>query len=272
MSTTESYRSGHQKGSRLDGFHFDAAGNSIIFLVTKTNDIDALSLWDRVKECADLLHKCSPDMFAIVDTSTHQWRATFWNPDKTPEKVCINALRCVHPLAQLLLGQTSHTQSISIETHHCMFNCFIDSTGRAGTSMPCSSVFIDRVSDGDYIVDVGTPHRVRIVRNLVSDDISRLGYMWSEGRHPVNATFIKAEQDGISVRTFERGVGETGSCGSGALASYIVANREFVLKDVSPSQVPVHFRSGHVLFVSRHENQDSYCVAGEVNSAMHFFL
>ena len=37
----------------------------------------------------------------------------------------------------------------------------------------------------------------------------------------VNATFVARAGDGFAIRTVERGAGETGSCGSGALSAFV---------------------------------------------------
>src|SRR4030095_13514912 len=78
---------------------------------------------------------------------------------------------------------------------------------------------------------VGVPHLVVFMRGDLSQlPIDRLGPLVRQ--HPAmpegaNANFVRAGNDQrIEVRTWERGVeGETLSCGSGVVASAIVAGR-----------------------------------------------
>jgi diaminopimelate epimerase len=71
-------------------------------------------------------------------------------------------------------------------------------------------------------VDVGNPHCVIPVDEPAQIDLPRIG--GAIERHPLfpnrtNVEFIRAESDGsVSMRVWERGVGETQACGTGATA------------------------------------------------------
>jgi diaminopimelate epimerase len=113
---------------------------------------------------------------------------------------------------------------------------------------------------------VGVPHLVVILdrgSDLSALDVARLGPPLR--RHPLlpegaNVSFVQVTApDRIAVRTFERGVeGETLACGSGTVASAVVASR---LGLVSPP-VSVETRSGS-LFVVDFEDRNSG-IAGAV--------
>jgi diaminopimelate epimerase len=71
-------------------------------------------------------------------------------------------------------------------------------------------------------VDVGNPHCVIVVDNPASFDVAGVGSLIE--RHPlfpnrVNVEFIRVLPDGsVQMRVWERGVGETQACGTGATA------------------------------------------------------
>jgi diaminopimelate epimerase len=71
-------------------------------------------------------------------------------------------------------------------------------------------------------VDVGNPHCIIVVDDPATVDLPTIGAAIE--RHPlfpnrVNAEFIRAEADGsVRMRVWERGVGETQACGTGATA------------------------------------------------------
>jgi len=77
-----------------------------------------------------------------------------------------------------------------------------------------------------FAVDTGVPHAVVFVNDLDFDiEKKALPIRWSE-KFPrgTNVDFVKIDEGEVVVRTFERGVeGETLSCGTGAVASAVVA-------------------------------------------------
>ncbi len=72
--------------------------------------------------------------------------------------------------------------------------------------------------EGD-LVDVGNPHRVTVVNELAD-----LAAVTSDDAF-LNVEFVCAgpEPDAVTMRVFERGVGETQACGTGACAAAFVA-------------------------------------------------
>ncbi|MDE2347480.1 MAG: diaminopimelate epimerase [Gammaproteobacteria bacterium] len=78
-------------------------------------------------------------------------------------------------------------------------------------------------------VSMGNPHAVLQVDEISSAPVARLGPLIE--RHPafprrVNAGFMQIHDRGrISLRVFERGVGETLACGTGACAAAAVGRR-----------------------------------------------
>lgn len=77
-----------------------------------------------------------------------------------------------------------------------------------------------------YVVNVGNPHAVVLVDNVLDADVQNLGAKigaheaFGEG---VNVGFVEVvHQRHVRLRVFERGVGETAACGSGACAAVAV--------------------------------------------------
>ena len=105
-------------------------------------------------------------------------------------------------------------------------------------------------------VSMGNPHAVLQVDDLDKVDIATLGAaIESHELFPnrVNAGFMQIiAADEIRLRVFERGVGETLACGTGACAAVAVGRSAGLLDE----QVKVHLRGGDLLIQWWGEDQD----------------
>lgn len=97
------------------------------------------------------------------------------------------------------------------------------------------------------VLSMGNPHAVTLVDDLENTAVARLGPL-IQG-HPsfpagVNAGFMQIEsRRRIRLRVFERGVGETLACGSGACAAVVSG----ILRGLLDSPVSVETRGGELL-------------------------
>jgi diaminopimelate epimerase len=82
--------------------------------------------------------------------------------------------------------------------------------------------------NGSYYINTGSPHYVIFRKDINDIDVNSEGkkFRWADDFAPggTNVNFVEIEQNGIYVRTFERGVEEeTLSCGTGVTASAIAS-------------------------------------------------
>ncbi|HDM36297.1 MAG TPA: diaminopimelate epimerase [Candidatus Syntrophoarchaeum butanivorans] len=103
-------------------------------------------------------------------------------------------------------------------------------------------------------LNVGNPHAVVVVDNLYRTDVDHLGSLIENHEafpKRTNVQFVEVnEEDDIDIRTYERGVGETLSCGTGAIAAVYALDK---LGLIDPSkEITVHALGG-VLKVSLDE-------------------
>lgn len=96
---------------------------------------------------------------------------------------------------------------------------------------------------------VGNPHLVLLVDDPDTARVTQHGpHLEEDERFPnrVNVEFIAPgpEPDAVRMRVWERGVGETLSCGTGACAAAAVAHRR---KLVADDRVVVHVRGGDLV-------------------------
>ena len=97
------------------------------------------------------------------------------------------------------------------------------------------------------VVSVGNPHVVTVVNKTRTAQVEKLGpQLESHQRFPnrVNAGFMEViNREEINLRVFERGVGETLACGTGACAAVVIGCRQGLLE----SEVLVHLTGGDLM-------------------------
>lgn len=94
------------------------------------------------------------------------------------------------------------------------------------------------------VLDVGNPHLVIQVDDPTEVDLEREGSALEQAvPGGVNVEFIAADGDGIRLVVWERGVGVTEACGTGACAAAAAAQRWGL---VTGSDVPVRMPGGSV--------------------------
>jgi diaminopimelate epimerase len=103
---------------------------------------------------------------------------------------------------------------------------------------------IDHTTLDMFVLSIGNPHAIIVLSSLEQLPLQTWGEALSKDpRFPkeTNVEFIKIiDPQNIQLRVFERGVGETLSCGSGAAAA-VIAAKELKLVD---SRVSVHMHAG----------------------------
>lgn len=167
-----------------------------------------------------------------------------YNADGTVAGMCGNALRCVALYMREFRGVKK--DEISVET-----DCGIKPVKKA-EGKNRFTVTMGRAkfceSGGIILTDVGNLHRV-----CFSDGSESTSFDSLENFRPdlYNTEICTVTPDcGINARVYERGSGETMSCGSGACAAAASAVRKGLLR---PGRIDVRFPGG-VLRVSVDEN------------------
>jgi diaminopimelate epimerase len=87
-----------------------------------------------------------------------------------------------------------------------------------------SPVLVDRLPNGDFEVNTGSPHYVQIANSLDNIDFKKHCKLIRNNdkyfKNGINVNLVKIEDNFLDMRTYERGVeDETLSCGSGVTAT-----------------------------------------------------
>ncbi|WP_180054941.1 diaminopimelate epimerase [Acinetobacter sp. YH12113] len=109
------------------------------------------------------------------------------------------------------------------------------------------------------VVNMGNPHAVTIVQDILTANVARLGpQIESHERFPqrVNAGFMQIlDEQHARLRVFERGVGETLACGTGACAAAVSGMRRGLLAskveiELAGGKLQIEWKEGDVVWMT----------------------
>ncbi len=198
---------------------YSASGNDfVIFHTFKEEDFSS----DAVKLCNRTEGIGADGFVALVPSSEADFKWLFYNSDGSHAAMCGNATRAV---AHYAYNNGLASNSMKFLTEAGLIESVVD--GNIVETQMTEPVLIKETFEQEgltwYLIDTGVPHLVTLVDDLNSYDHDLCAKMRYE--HNANVNFAKIEENGIKVRTYERGVeGETLACGTGMVACFLRAN------------------------------------------------
>ena len=206
-------------------------GNDYIFIDLFNNDLelnnDQLSIMSKI--LSDRHFGVGSDGLIVISKSEiADFKMQIFNSDGSMAEMCGNGLRCASAYAYLR-GITKNINQ-KVETDSGIKNAKLFMNGNDIESVLVDlgePIVYDRVNtnidDNDYIItpiSMGNPHAVTLVNSL-DLDVDKIGKILSN-KYNANVEFIKyIDPNSINMRVYERGVGETYACGTGAGASAV---------------------------------------------------
>jgi diaminopimelate epimerase len=161
-------------------------------------------------------------LILISDHMNYDFEMKYFNSDGYESTMCGNGGRCCADFAVRagIAGKTMRFKAID-GTHRA-----ISEEGIVRLQM--NDVKNPGMIDNNYFINTGSPHYIIFRDSIGNIDVNSEGkeIRWSKEFAPggTNVNFVEKEENGIYVRTFERGVEEeTLSCGTGVTASAIAA-------------------------------------------------
>jgi diaminopimelate epimerase len=201
----------------------------------------------------------------------------YWNAEGAPSEMCGNGIRCLGKL----VFERGHTDvaDIDVDTRAGVKHLRLDVDGGSVRSVTVGmgAPILPRgqvpMTGGDpsepfrlepfevdgrtfkaSAVSMGNPHLVLFVEEDPADvDVPRIGpIVERDPRFPnrTNVEFVAVDGDGLKVRVWERGVGETMACGTGACAALVAANEAGLVSRRAPVRYP-----GGELLLERTDDQ-----------------
>ena len=235
-------------------------GNDFVVIDAISQSVNLTAL--QIQKIADRHLGVGCDQLLLVEKPIHpqaEFRYRIFNADGGEVEQCGNGARCF-ALFVRQQGLTVNTK-IAVETAGGLIELKVEDdlvTVDMGVPdfKPQSLPFLAEnqaetydlmVNSAEYAigaVSMGNPHAVMQVDDLDTMDIATTGEaIESHGQFPnrVNAGFMQIiNRDEIRLRVFERGVGETQACGTGACAAVAVGRMRGLLNET----VTAHLTGG----------------------------
>ena len=216
---------------------------------------------EQLRLLADRHFGIGCDQILIVKRSQNEeadFRYLIFNADGGEVEQCGNGARCF--VRFVIDHKLTGKREIVVETKSGLISPRLEDDGRVTVNMGAPIFEAARIpftSDSNAItqplevngetiqitaVSIGNPHAVQVVDDIKLASVATLGSLIE--RHPrfpkrVNAGFMQVVDRGhIKLRVYERGAGETMSCGTGACAAVVSGIQRGLLDNVV--QVATH--------------------------------
>jgi diaminopimelate epimerase len=192
------------------------------------NDFILVEDWDGKKERAlegMIAHYCDrrfgigADGFIFIQKRIgYDFYMRYYNSDGKISSMCGNGGRCIIALADYLGIIEKKASFLAVDGPH---------TGYIEDdiiNLMMSDVSQIKEQGEDFVLDTGSPHFIRFVKDYKDIDVNKKGagirYSEPYSQNGINVNFVELDEDQIFVATYERGVeGETLSCGTGVTAA-----------------------------------------------------
>lgn len=234
------------------------AGNDFIMIDNRSGEYSSILTKEKIADmCRRGLSVGADGLIELVNHNEHRFAMKYYNSDGGAAEMCGNGARCICCFAaELGIVKTGVEFSFASDagSHHGLVTGINEAriwltepvlhflqkdiglknelhVGYANTGVPHAVVFTEDIEDGSF-------EKYAPVLRAHSEF----------GTNGANANWVKVLEDGSMVmRTFERGVeGETLACGTGAVASALIASERF---DSVSLPVRIAVRSGLYLTV-----------------------
>ena len=200
------------------------------------------------------------DQILVIETPEKDiadFSVKIFNQDGSEADNCVNGMRCIarylsdrnisiSDTVKLLIGKNL----VTVEKNKNDFiveNIFSLSTSEIGLNEneQVFEIEFDNKKVPCFAVSIGNPHAV-IFNDELGLDVKQFGKFLQESnlfKNGVNVGFIEIKSaNEINLRVFERGVGETQACGSGACAAAIAC----AIRKELDQDLKINFHQGQV--------------------------
>jgi len=233
---------------------YQAGGNDFIVIDNRRGIVKNPSQFAK-QFCQRKLGIGADGLILIEKAKDADFRFRIFNPDGSEPEMCGNGARCAalfvveHKIAPAKLSFLSEAGEYFAEVKSAA-EVKIKMVDPTQINLDMELEVNEAPLTVNYI-NTGVPHTVAFSADIENIKVEQLGCLIRQHREfapqGTNVDFVQARgKNSLAIRTYERGVeGETLACGTGTVASAIIAG----LKGLVKSPVKVHTKGGEVLKV-----------------------
>lgn len=236
-------------------YKYQGTGNDFIILDNRNWSYTSLTK-DQIQKLCDRRFGIGADGLMLLNSKEgYDFEMKYYNADGREGSMCGNGGRCMITFARHM-GITRETYKfLAADGEH---EAEIDDKGIVSLKMKDVAEITEQ--HGDYILNTGSPHYVKIMSDVMEIDVYARGmdirYNSQFAKEGINVNFVEVQkEDTILVRTYERGVeDETFSCGTGVTAAALVCYHN----PMGFNDVTVHTKGGKLNVEFDRINNETY--------------
>ncbi len=209
---------------RIEFHKYHGNGNDFILFDNRKGRLDGLSKRLIASLCNRRFGIGADGLILLNRSKEYDFEMKYYNSDGRESTMCGNGGRCIIKFAHEIGLIGNRTRFLAIDGVH---EGVMEKNGIVKLKMGDVSSW--KMRGKDYIINTGSPHYVKFIKNVdglnVKDAGRRIRNSREFARQGINVNFIEASKNRLKVRTYERGVeDETLSCGTGVVASALVSS------------------------------------------------
>jgi diaminopimelate epimerase len=239
----------------LHFYKYQGTGNDFIILDNRTGQHNGLTTAQINFICHRRFGVGADGLLLLNNAQDFDFEMKYYNADGRESSMCGNGGRCLVMFAYHMGIHRDNYHFIAKDGKH---EAEIDPDGTVSLKMQD----VNSISEyhGDYLLNTGSPHYVKIVSNVADCDVFHKGREIRNSsnfvKEGINVNFVEQKNaHEIIVRTYERGVeDETYSCGTGVTAAALVCYHN----EIGYNDVTVHTKGGKLVVEYDRIGEDSY--------------
>ncbi len=259
--------------NKKEFYKYHGTGNDFIMMDNRDKDFDVTDP-KKISLLCDRHFGIGADGLILVESSNKVDSASspqadcfmnYYNADGTIAEMCGNGVRCT---AKFFLEHIkSGAKELSIDTRAGVKKVLCNSDGSFSVNMgtpvfshndfPESPLVLESIPF--KFVSIGNPHAVGLVKNISEIDISQIGPKIENDSHfpnKINMEIVEKITDNyFKVKVWERGVGATLSCGTGACAVYAILMKASARQDLAGKEITLEFPGGSLYLSENKEGE-----------------
>ncbi|MDF1550216.1 MAG: diaminopimelate epimerase, partial [Bacteroidales bacterium] len=189
----------------LHFYKYHGTGNDFILIDNRDKRFDNLNRNQIKVLCSRRFGIGADGLMLLKSHPDFDFEMAYYNADGSGGSMCGNGGRCITAFAKKLGIINANTKFLASDGPH---DASIDENGLVKLKMIDVPVYEQQ--DEFSFINTGSPHYVKFVKNVAEVNVYESGksirYSEQFQKEGTNVNFVSAEQDGISVRTYERGV------------------------------------------------------------------